>query len=927
MIGCQPQPPPLPMILKKPEPVPGPVPDTTESLTTAAPGGSESPVPGNVTPMMVQYLEIKQAHPGCLLFYRMGDFYELFFDDAVAASKALDITLTRRGHHNGDDIPMCGVPVHSHESYLLRLIRQGFRVAICEQMEDPSEARRRGGKALVRREVIRVVTPGTLTEDSLLDARSNNFIACVTETAGGMGLAWLDLSTGELTLQSVTRAGLGAALSRLEPQELVVPERLTQQPDLFEMFAEWRDRLTVQPNSRFDSENGRRRLLAQFGVGTLDAFGRFSRAEVAAAGALVDYVELTQKGKVPRLNPPRQMVEGAALEIDAATRRNLELTRTLSGERRGSLLNAIDRTVTGPGARLLAAYLATPSTDPAEIGRRLDMIEFFLTEERVRAEARTVLHQCPDMDRALSRLALGRGGPRDLAAIRDGLVRGAELRRVPGRASLTPVPDGIAEAAAELGEHSALIDRLTRALAPDLPLLVRDGGFIATGYAPQFDELVELRDESRRLIAAMQARYAEQAGVPGLKIRHNNVLGYYIEVTPTHADKLATAKAGGTFIHRQTLASAVRFTTVELSELERRIAEAADKALAVELVLFDDLVTEVNGRAGEISRAAGALAVLDVASALAELAAERRWCRPDVDDGTGITVRGGRHPVVEAALEADGGSRFVANDCDLAPENRLWLLTGPNMAGKSTFLRQNALIAILAQMGSFVPADACRIGVVDRLFSRVGAADDLARGRSTFMVEMVETAAILNQAGPRALVILDEIGRGTATFDGLSIAWACVEHLHATNCCRALFATHYHELTALAAKLPALSCHTMRIKEWHGEVVFLHEVAAGTADRSYGIHVAKLAGLPATVITRAEQVLEILEKGDQGGAVSRLSDDLPLFSAATRRAPPPAAAPAPKLSAVEEALRTVNPDELTPRAALEELYRLRGLLR
>jgi DNA mismatch repair protein MutS len=472
-----------------------------------------------------------------------------------------------------------------------------------------------------------------------------------------------------------------------------------------------------------------------------------------------------------------------------------------------------------------------------------------------------------------------------------------------------------------------LIDRLTRALAPDLPLLVRDGGFIATGYAPQFDELVELRDESRRLIAAMQARYAEQAGVPGLKIRHNNVLGYYIEVTPTHADKLATAKAGGTFIHRQTLASAVRFTTVELSELERRIAEAADKALAVELVLFDDLVTEVNGRAGEISRAAGALAVLDVASALAELAAERRWCRPDVDDGTGITVRGGRHPVVEAALEADGGSRFVANDCDLAPENRLWLLTGPNMAGKSTFLRQNALIAILAQMGSFVPADACRIGVVDRLFSRVGAADDLARGRSTFMVEMVETAAILNQAGPRALVILDEIGRGTATFDGLSIAWACVEHLHATNCCRALFATHYHELTALAAKLPALSCHTMRIKEWHGEVVFLHEVAAGTADRSYGIHVAKLAGLPATVITRAEQVLEILEKGDQGGAVSRLSDDLPLFSAATRRAPPPAAAPAPKLSAVEEALRTVNPDELTPRAALEELYRLRGLLR
>jgi DNA mismatch repair protein MutS len=899
------------------------VPDTT--LANSAPS-EPSPVPASSTPMMVQYLEIKQAHPNCLLFYRMGDFYELFFDDAVAAAATLDITLTRRGQHNGEDIPMCGVPVHSHENYLLRLIRHGHRVAICEQMEDPAEAKKRGGKSVVKRAVVRVVTPGTLTEDSLLDARSNNFLSALAETAGGVGLAWLDLSTGDMTLQPVTRDGLPAALQRLDPQEVVLPERLVQQPDLFELFGEWKSRLTVQPNSRFDSENGRKRLLDLFGVGTLDAFGNFSRAEIAAAGALVDYVELTQKGRVPRLNPPRQMAQGSVMEIDAATRRNLELTRTLTGERKGSLLAAIDRTVTGPGARLLAGWLAAPSTDPGEIGGRLDMVEFCVAEDRTRTEARALLRQCPDMERALSRLTLGRGGPRDLACIRDGLERAAEMRRVLANAGTTPGPAGIKKATSALGEHSALIDQLTRALAPELPLLSRDGGFIAAGYALQLDDLVTLRDESRRLIAAMQARYADLAGVTGLKIRHNNVLGYYIEVTPTHADKLMTGKAAETFIHRQTLASAVRFTTVELNELERRIAEAADKALAVELTLFDELVKDVTARADAICEAAQSLALLDVVTGLAELAEERRYCRPVVDDSLEFDIRAGRHPVVEAVLAASEGARFVANDSNLAPDDRLWLLTGPNMAGKSTFLRQNALIAVMAQIGSFVPADHCRIGVVDRLFSRVGAADDLARGRSTFMVEMVETAAILNQAGPRALVILDEIGRGTATFDGLSIAWACVEHLHEATRCRALFATHYHELTALAAKLPRLSCHTMRIKEWRGEVVFLHEVAAGSADRSYGIHVARLAGLPEAVIARAEQVLEILEKGDQAGSVARLADDLPLFSVALRRKEPEAAAAPAGPSAVEQALAAINPDDLTPKAALEELYRLRGLL-
>jgi DNA mismatch repair protein MutS len=873
--------------------------------------------------MMAQYLEIKRAHPDCLLFYRMGDFYELFFDDAVAASAALDIALTKRGQHLGEDIPMCGVPVHAGEAYLARLIRQGFKVAICEQTEDPAAARKRGSKSVVQRDVVRLVTPGTLTEDSLLDARAHNYLAALADAGGELGLAWLEISTGEFLTQPLPEGGLAAALARLRPGEILLPERLLQRPALYEALGDWKAALSPLPSVRFDSANAQRRLEALYEVKALEAFGDFTRAELAAAGALVDYVELTQKGRLPRLAAPRRLPLGAVMEIDAATRRNLELTEALSGGRKGSLLGTIDRTVTGAGARLLAARLAAPLTDPAAIAARLDMLQYLIEAEALRADMRERLKRCPDIERALARLTLGRGGPRDLAAVRDGLAQAAGLRSLLNRDSFAPPPDGIATAARHLGFHETLVERLTRALAEELPLIARDGGFIARGYHQELDELRALRDQSRRLIAGLQARYAEETGVASLKIKHNNVLGYFVEVTATHAPKLP-AGAEGSFIHRQTMANAMRFTTVELGELESKIASAGDKALAVELQLFDDLAAEVLGRAEEIARAARALAALDVAAALAEVAVEGRWCRPTVNDGLAFRIEGGRHPVVEAALAASQEGRFVANDCDLAPTQRLWLVTGPNMAGKSTFLRQNALIAVLAQCGAYVPAAAAEIGVVDRLFSRVGAADDLARGRSTFMVEMVETAVILNQAGARALVILDEIGRGTATFDGLSIAWAAVEHLHGINRCRALFATHYHELTTLAARLDALSCHSMRVKEWQGEIVFLHEVAPGAADRSYGIHVAKLAGLPPAVIERAEAVLATLEKGEQAGALTRLADDLPLFAA--RPQPRAAAAEPAAPSAVETRLAKINPDELTPKAALELLYELKRLL-
>ena len=873
------------------------------------------------TPMMTQFLDIKRQHPDHLLFYRMGDFYEMFFEDAVKASAALDITLTRRGKHDGADIPMCGVPVHAADAYLARLIRQGFRVAICEQMEDPAEAKKRGGKQPVRRGVVRIVTAGTITEDNLLDSRRHNFLAALAEAAGELALASVELSTGEVEFQPVDAAQVGAALARLAPGELLISDRLLQRPDLFEVLGDWKAVLTPLPGARFDSESGRRRLAQLYGVGTLDGFGTFGRAEYAAGGALLDYIDLTQQGKHPKLGIPRRISAGAVMEIDAATRRNLELAQTLTGERRGSLLAVIDRTVTGAGARRLAAELAGPLTDPLLINARLDLVASFVGDERFRTDIRTFLKECPDMARALSRITLGRGGPRDLAGLRDGLAATARIRPLV-LARPDAVPGSLLRTAGvDLGEHAILVDRLMRALGLELPLLARDGGFIAAGYSPDLDEWRGLRDESRRMMAALQARYVEETGVASLKIRHNNVLGYYIEVTPAHATKLDYG-AGGRFIHRQTMANAMRFTTIELNEIETRIGQAGDKALALELALFEDLVGEAVGHAEEIQRAASALAALDVAAGHGELAVERRYCRPEIDESVAFEIVGGRHPVVEASLQT--GTGFVGNDCTLEPGRRLWLLTGPNMAGKSTFLRQNALIAVLAQIGSYVPAEKAHIGIVDRLYSRVGAADDLARGRSTFMVEMVETAAILNQSGPKALVILDEIGRGTATYDGLSIAWAAVEHLHQSNRCRALFATHYHELTALAARLADLACYTMRVKEWQGDVVFLHEVAPGAADRSYGIHVAKLAGLPKPVIARAEEVLEILEQGDAGGALTRLADDLPLFSAARR--PSSKLAPPPP-SVVEAAVKAINPDELTPKAALDLVYRLVGLSR
>ena len=882
------------------------------------------------TPMMEQFMRIKAAHPDALLFYRMGDFYELFFSDAVEASQALGITLTKRGQHRGEDVPMCGVPVHAADDYLQRLIAKGYRVAVCEQTEDPAEAKKRGSKSVVRRDVVRLVTPGTLTEDKLLSPAQSNYLMALARVKGardgGMALAWVDISTGTFRLAETTPARLTADVARIDPKELIVAEGVFHDEGLRGAFDSLGAVVTPQPAVLFDSGSAEGRITRFYGVSTLDGFGSFSRSELAAAAAAIAYVEKTQLAERPPLSRPERESGGATLFIDPATRSNLELLQTLSGDRRGGLLKTIDRTVSGGGGRLLSERLMSPLTDPAGIRHRLDSVSWFLAETALRDGVRQALRAAPDMPRSLSRLALNRGGPRDLGAIRHGIAAAGALAALLREHTM---PEETAAAAADLKAlPEDLAASLEATLAEELPLLRRDGGFVRTGHDKELDEMRALRDESRKVIAGLQLKYAEETRVKSLKIKHNNVLGYFIEVTAGNAAALTGDDAAkARFIHRQTMANAMRFTTTELADLETRIANAADRALAIEFDIYDRLTAAVTAAADAIGRAAHALAVIDVSASLASLAEEQGYCRPMVDNSCAFRIVAGRHSVVEQALRREAKSPFVANDCDLSPaagedHGAIWLLTGPNMGGKSTFLRQNALIAIMAQMGSFVPAGSAEIGVVDRLFSRVGASDDLARGRSTFMVEMVETAAILNQAGPRSLVILDEIGRGTATFDGLSIAWAAVEHLHEVNRCRGLFATHFHELTALSEKLGRLANATMRVKEWEGDVIFLHEVGPGAADRSYGIQVARLAGLPDSVVARARDVLNQLEEGERKSPAHQLIDDLPLFSAEIRRDPPRSADP----SEIETALSDLDPDDMTPREALEALYALRAKL-
>ena len=891
-----------------------------------APSANPEPTAASVSPVMAQFFEAKARQPDALVFFRMGDFYELFFEDAEKAAAALGITLTARGVHAGQPIPMCGVPAHAAEAYLAKLIRAGFKVAVCDQMEDPAEAKKRGSKSVVRREVTRVVTPGTLTEDGLLDARGANRLAAIAVRAGAAAVASVELSTGEVECLATSVGGLASALAALGPSEVLVPDRLFADEAVSQALKSAGGFVQPLPQALAEPAASEARLKRLYGVDTLDGFGQLSGAEISALGLIAAHLETTQAGRAPALSAPRRAGEADVMAIDPATRASLEIERSTNGGREGSLLAAIDRTVTAPGARLLAARLARPLLDPAAIDARLDAVGWFCEHRGQRQRLRDQLKGLGDMARSLSRLALGRGGPRDLGALRDGL---AAAEGIVGLFASTrdPLVEPPAEIATALGAlnldlHAELLafrDLLAAGLGTELPAQARDGGFVAAGVRPELDQARALRDDSRRVIAGLEARLVGESGA-ALKIRHNAVLGYFVETTAKAAEPLMKPPLNATFIHRQTLANQVRFTTVELAELDARIAQAAERALAIEAETFEAWRAAAVEVARPLQAAAEAAARLDVAAGLAEWGDDVGASRPIVDRSSAFEAEAARHPVVEAAVRRSGEA-FTPNDCRLdgagAGGPRLAIVTGPNMAGKSTFLRQNALLAVLAQAGCFVPARRLRLGVVDRLFSRVGAGDDLARGRSTFMLEMVETAAILTQATPRSLVILDEIGRGTATYDGLAIAWACAEALHETNRCRALFATHYHELAVLDQRLAFCANLSLRAKEWNGDLVFLHECGPGPADRSYGVQVAKLAGVPPAVVVRAREVLERLEAESHSPA--RL-EGLPLFEMA---APTPVQKWGP--SPAEEALKALDPDGMSPREALEALYRLKGM--
>ena len=869
-----------------------------------------------MTPMMAQYLKIKAKYKDALLFYRMGDFYELFLDDAITTSEALDIALTKRGKLSGENIPMCGVPAHSAEGYLLTLIRKGFRVAVCEQLETPTEAKKRGSKSVVDRDVVRLITPGTLTEDTLLEARRHNFLASLAIIRDRYALAWTDISTGALNIMILNDQRLSSELARLAPSELLIADTISQ--NVMEVCNNLSIPTTTLDISSFDSTASEDRICSAFKVKALDAFGSFERVEISALGALISYLDITQRGKLPLLQPPVRQSHKHIVQIGSETRRNLELTRTLSGGRENSLFAVIDRTVTPGGGRLLEQRISSPSRNLSEINNRLSAVKWLHQNSDICNTIRKQLRKIPDLDRAISRLSVERGGPRDLLAIRDGLNQAREISL--GISELE-LPEKLTQARQNLTGHDTLTRLLENALVDSPPIFVREGGFIKPEYSKSLSKAISLRDNGRSIIAKMQTKYIEQTGIQSLKIKHNNILGYFIETRANHAEKMMSQPHSETFIHRQTTANQIRFTTLELSETENKVNNAGVRALEIEKQLFDDLSQAVLNQSKPIIITAKALAEIDLSAGLADLARRENWCCPDVNQSREFSISGGRHPIVEYALKRKDHHDFVANDCELTATDTaaIWLLTGPNMSGKSTFLRQNALIAVLAQMGSFVPADIAKIGIVSQIFSRVGASDDLAQGRSTFMVEMVETAAILHQADDRALVILDEIGRGTATYDGLSIAWATLEHLHSVNKCRALFATHYHELTLLANKLDGIENTTVTVKEWDGDIIFVHEVQKGAANRSYGVQVAKLAGLPDSVISRAQTVLSMLEKKSYSGNdhTDKLFDDLPLFTQKV------STEPAMTSSVLENIMKEIHPDELTPREALELIYQLK----
>ena len=873
----------------------------------------------NHTPMMVQYLRIKAEHPNTLLFYRMGDFYELFYDDARRASKLIDITLTSRGNSAGEPIPMAGVPYHSVDTYLGRLVRKGESVALCEQIGDPAKS-----KGPVERQVVRVVTPGTVTDDALLEQRRETLLAAVVRRADKegvrFGLAWLDLAAGRFNvLECDGDAALEAELERLKPAELLGPEDQARDlGDIVNSVAQ--GELRSRPPWHFELSSASRLLTDQLGTLDLRGFGADDLPlAIAAAGGLLQYVRETQKTALPHINTLVVEERGDALHLDAATRRNLEIDVSLSGQDSATLFALLDATVTPMGSRALRRWLNRPLTNQQELRRRYQAIALLVDARRFEA-LREPLRAIGDVERILARVALRSARPRDLTSLR------ASIGALPGlRAALKRIEAPlIVELTNTIGEHADVFDLLQRAIAEEPSVVLRDGDVIAPGYDADLDELRRISSHTDEFLLELEQRERERSGIPSLKLSYNRVSGFFIEVNRQHADRVPKD-----YIRRQTVKSAERFITAELKGFEDKVLGAREKALAREREIYDIVLTQLTDRLGALQATAGALSSIDVLTALAERAAELSWTEPTLVSETRLEIRGGRHPVVEHFIEG----AFVPNDLVLDASRRMLIVTGPNMGGKSTYMRQGALIALLAHVGSFVPADKCVLGPLDRIFTRIGAGDDLAGGRSTFMVEMTEAANILNNATDKSLILMDEIGRGTSTFDGLSLAWAVARHIARVNRSFTLFATHYFELTSLANEIDGCANVHLDATEHRDGIVFLHAVKEGPASRSYGLAVAQLAGVPREVIAAAREYLAALEKG-AGAQTDAAHNPRSRGRAAAAHTPqaqlplePPAAPPPdPRLLELEAAVRAASADDLTPRAALDLVYKLRALL-
>ena len=863
------------------------------------------------TPMMEQYLTIKNKHKDALLFYRMGDFYELFFEDAIAASKALDITLTKRGKTNGMDIPMCGVPFHSADNYLPKLIKKGFNVAVCEQTETIEEAKSNLKKGPLKREVVRIISPGTLTEDNLLDRNANNFLGAISDVNGSISISWVDVSTGcfksrNLQKENNQKQLLTNLLLRMNFSEILVSDAM----ELNIISEEWHSIIKKQSSSLFHYSSCLQQICSYFSIMSLEGIGKFSDGEVIAAGVLLSYLKLTQCGKLPILSMIQNESENNFLEIDYFTQKSLEILSNLSGETNGSLITSLDETKTAGGARLLKQRITEPFYKVVEIEKRYNLINWFLNNDIDIFKLQNNLENIPDIERSLSRISLLRGSPKDLSILCNGLLNVKQIYEIiisfKDRLNQAPLLNNILN---QISVDYSLFENIKNSLKKDLPLSTKEGGFIRDGYDDNLDKLRNFRNNELEEITKLQNKYSDLTNVNSLKIKYNRMLGYHIEVRAVHDKSLRDKDI---FIHRQTTAQTSRFTTIELNEAENQLINSYDKSISIEMDIFKNFTNQIINEGKKILDIASAISELDIGIMVVKQSKDRGYVCPKILENKTLEIIEGRHPVVESQMKLSENS-FISNDCILNKDDFLWLITGPNMAGKSTYLRQNALIVIMAQAGLFVPAKEANIGVFDKIFSRVGASDDLAKGQSTFMIEMIETSLILNTASEKSLVILDEIGRGTATFDGLAIAWSVLDYLHNKIKPRTLFATHYHELTSLKEDLNHLSCHKMSIKEWNNSIIFMHKIIEGEADKSYGIHVAQLAGLPFEVIKKATQLLSKLENNKDNSYLKKSDNLYDNYSNINEN------------QIFFKEFDNINVDDISPREALDILYKLKLL--